>query len=91
LSFVGIAEPGDPNVSPRRDAVRSGTLGVMTTRERLQELADQICCSMRRPQRPAEPPVRGCPAFAEALPSPRAAGTTHGETQRPRPEDRAAS
>jgi hypothetical protein len=52
-----------PNVSPTANAVRSGTLGVMTTRERLQELADQICSSMRNSQRPAEPPVRSCPAL----------------------------
>ncbi|HEX3829504.1 MAG TPA: hypothetical protein VHV82_19750 [Sporichthyaceae bacterium] len=44
----------------------------MTTRERLQELAEQICWSIQHSQRPAEPPVRGCPAFVGSVPGARA-------------------
>jgi hypothetical protein len=49
----------------------------MTTRERLQELAEQICWSIQHSQRPAEPPVRACPAFVGSVPDARA--TDRGE------------
>jgi hypothetical protein len=46
----------------------------MTTRQRLQELVDQLCCSMQRSRRPAEPPVRDrLPAFVASVPAARAA------------------